>query len=540
MPDLLTLTSSDYLDKARELFEEDVTSVQNQRLRSRDQSERHQLLGDAAYLLSLLAAAEGRSPKALYFARLCVKSYQRAWAITERSQSKTNATACAGGHDVENDMIVDSLSELSISELGTVETMTKPPSPPPLCAVAYWSIVPRLSRGFTHLSFLFAYHGLLPEVRYYLSQAQRIAKTVHAPALIGQHSALLGQYIIRGGDVDEGSQLLQQAESLLSGIPRGRDYASLQLFFASHYARHGQWQAGHSALDLAEATVQKLMKKAFMDALIHKQTTLEDLDLQLRTLTLKETKTAAKPKPKARNTATRKNLVTKPGSHEDITVSSIDDISAIEVIALKRIKGEVPFGRALTALDKGDLESASLLLSEAQSYPCDQRGTVAQALLSSRIRYGQKLEQLVADPVFCVVPESTISHPSTRVGDDRQQRHSTSQAALKTASADPLKDQRGKASANKRRPRSPSLCRTETGVLRLAQNELSEVVKLAKKVSSTETLHQITDALGKILLLLSATSSSASKCSISPAFVVYTLGTLAPRFRTKLDANTHA
>lgn len=527
MLDMLTSSSSDHLDKARELFQEDAASVDNQRLRSKDQSERSQLTGDAAYLLSLLAAAEGHSPKALYLARLCVKSYQRAWAIMERRTQRKTVKARVATTEVGNDSTVDSLSELAISDSATVDTMTEPPLQPSPCGAAFWSIVPRLSRGLIHLSSLFAHHGLLLEARYSLDQAQRIANTVNARALIGQHSALLGQYTIRGGELNEGLQLLQQAESLLSGIPRGLVYASLQLSFASHYARQRQWQAGHSALDVAETTVEKLTKKGFLNTLIHKQPTLEDLDLQLGTLTLRETKIASKPKISTRTTIMRKNSSTKPGVHEDSTFSSADEIPTLEVLTLKRVKDEILLGRASTALDRGDLESARLLLSESPSYPCDEREIVSQALLSSRTWYSKKLEQLVADPVFCVIPESTISHPSIRVGGDRKQQQSTSHAAVKTLSAAPVKSQRGKTPANKRRPRSPSLCKNETDVLHLARNELTEVVKLARKVSSTETLHKITDALAKILLLLSATSSSASKISVSPAFVVYTLGKLA-------------
>jgi len=528
MLDMLTSSSRDHLDKARKLFQEDVTSVDNQRLRSKDQSERFQMMGDAAYLLSLLAATEGHSAKALYLARLCVKSYQKAWAIMERKKQSKPVTARAPRTEVGYDSTVDCLSEVAISGCATVEAMTEPHSPQSSCGAAFWSIVPRLSRGSIQLSSLFAHHGLLPEARYSLDQAQRIANTVHARALIGQHSALLGQYIVRGGEVKEGLQLLQQAESLLSGIPRGCVYASLQLSFASHYTRQKQWQAGHAALDAAETTLEKLMQKGFVDTLIHKQTTLEDLDLQLSTLTLKETKIASKPKTKPRTTAMRKNSMKKPAVHEVVTVSSVEEIPTVEVIALQRIKGEVLLGRTSTALEKGDLESASLLLDESPSNPSDERGIVSQALLSSRLRYSQKLEQLVADPVFCVIPESTISHPSIRVGGDRKQQQVPSQAPMKTLSAAPVKTQRGRTPASKRRPRSPSLCKTETDVLHLARNELTEIVKLARKVSSTETLHKITDALGKILLLLSATSSSASKTAVSPAFVVYALGTLAP------------
>lgn len=517
---ILTLSSSDCLAKARELFQEKFDSKDNQRLRSRDQSKHSQLIGDVAYLLSLLAAAEGHSFKALYFARQCVKGYQKSWALIERGISKGKKPMYGGRKEEENDVLVDSISELSISESQAVETTTVLQKLPP--PSAFWSIVPRLSRGFTNLSLRFAHHGLLPEVRYYLNQAQRISNSVCAPALIGQHSALLGQFLVRGGESSEGSPLLQQAETLLSVIPRGCDYVSLQLFYANDYARHKQYEASRSSLDAAEVTIGNLMKKAFLDSLIHKQSAAENLNLRLSTLTLKDTVT--KPTSKARNVPSKKKIGRKLNGRGDIMVSPAGILPDVEAVALQILRSELLQERASTALQQGDPGLAGRMLNEVLSCSYAQHDVVSQALLSSRMQYGQRLEQLVADPVLCVVPESTISHPSIKVCGDSQ-RQNNAHALPEKANAGPAKPQRRMAPAKKARPRSPSLCDTEMDLLRLAQNELSDVSKLARKLSSTKTIHEITDMFGRILLMLSATSPSTSKRPSSPAFVVYTLGT---------------
>lgn len=528
--DTLTFRSSEFLEKGRALLSQEISEVDSQRLRSKDQSERSRSVGDAAFLLSTLAAAEGQSPKALYLARLCVKGYQRAWAILERSKVSKDATARKAKSEVQSDTAADSASELSMSECGLVGSSIVSHSVPPSYGAAFWSMVPKLSKGLTHLSVLLSRHGLLPEARYYLQEAQRIATKVQADGLIGRQSALLGLYATHGGDINGGKRLLQQAEKLLSVGPRGREHVLLQLSLANHYATQGNLQDGHSALDTAESIIEHMTKKAFIDRLIHKQPTMGDLDLQLRALTLKETKKATKPGITIRKTVAGKNAstrLTKPNLQQDIAVTSIDEIPAIEIIDLKRIRGEAQCERTSIALESGDLESAELLLNEAASYPCDQRGKVSRAVLSSRILYNQKLEQLVADPVYCVIPESTISHPSIRVNGDRRQLQSSSQSQAKTGSAAPTRKQRGKPAEPRTRPTSPSACEIETDVLRFAQDELTEVSKLATRLSSTKTVHDIADVLGKILLLLSVTSP-ASKRQVAAAFVVYTLGTLPP------------
>ena len=413
------------------------------------------------------------------------------------------------------------MSELSISA-STGNTST-PHSM--LCGVAFWTLVPRIVRGFNHLSLLFSYHGLYPEVRYYLQQGQRIAKAVEAVSLDSQITALLGNYSIRSGEVDEGVLHIQQAEDLVSGLPRDRHYASLQLFLATHYAKQGEWKAGECAIGVAETTIQNLVAKRFVDALVHTRSTAATLEIDIGALTLQEANPVRPLQSRQRQPISKKSK-SKPVSQRDSSKAPSSEAHDVDVLALHRLRGDLNRWRVNAKMSEGSLEVAASLLDDTYAGLCDQQDPVPQALLASRIRFRQGLEHFTSDPVFCVIPESSISCPAIRTcNGDRQDKQNKSSSPPKNRSATSSKPAAAnKAFAKKNRPRSLSLAKDQMKLLRLAQDQISSVFKLATTSSSTAVMHEISDVLGKVLMVSSTVSSANSRIFISPGVLSYFLG----------------
>ena len=519
---MLTQCSKESLNKSYNVFKNSQSSLDAGRPRSRDWSERCQLVSDAHYVHSLLAAAEGLHSEALLYARLSVKNCQRAWAILERSLSRKDRTVRNGITDGEKDSIVEAMSEVSISERPPAENTPAPHSA--LQAAAFWTLVPRLFRGLTHIALLFANHGLTQEVRYYLEQGQKVAEGVRAPSLIGQCCVLLGQHSVRSGTIDDGSLLLQQAETVLSGVPHDRHFAMLQLFLAKHHTDRGDHQAGEAASATAEKTVQHLMKKRFLDRLIHKLPVVEALDLQMSGLSLEEPETTTQPPKNQGRTVARKPRVKSAGQQKPPMPAS-EEIPGFEVIALNRIKSEIIRSRINRSTCAGRLEDAASLLEEVAANSCGQQDVIAQALVASQVHLCQGLERLISDPVYCVIPESAISCPSIRAFSERR-RPSTAKLPEARTTTTTAREQRNKGVFKKARGRGPSPARAKVDFLRLAQEDLSNVLSMARKYSSTVTLNQMTDVLARILIMLSATSSLALNSQVSPTRLVYALGKL--------------
>jgi len=515
------LCSKKNLTEAEQLYDSSV-KLKSGKIGARALSEQSQLIADASYILSLVAQAEEQASKALFYARLSVKNCNQAWNILERSRTKLGRIARRDTPKTEKDHLPELMSELSISEHQPAEdTATRCSS---LQTAAFWELVPRLFRGLIHLTSILAHHGLIPEVLYYLGRAKKIAEAVHAPCLIGQCLALMGQFRNRQGEVVKGALLLQQAEKVLPGMPHDQRFAAVQSVLAVHFAKGREPQAGETAFATAEKVLQQLTTKSFLESLSHKRPKTESLTMQMEMLILGGTKPARQAGTN-RGRAVTKKSVSKPAAQPIPSQHTDEEIPAIEAILLNRMKGEFLRARILALIREERVDRAANLLEDAAAYPSDQQGVVLQALLTARVRLHQGLDQLISDPVFCVIHESTISCPSIRtlgethpkiISQDPKTRNKT------TASSKQII----KIPAKKTRPRSPSIAKAEADFLRLAHSGMKEVLGLARRTSPTTILHEVSDVLGRILVVLSATSSSAAKNSVSATLLAYVLGTL--------------
>lgn len=517
---LLTFGSNESLVRARELFDGGAYIEKPEKMRSKDRSDLSQTLADAYYVHSLLAAAEGQPSKALLFARLCVKNYHQSWAILERIENRIDGVKRKGLIESAIDPLVDGMSELSIS--ATSENKSTPFSV--LSGAAFWTLVPRLVRGLNHLSLLFSSSGLYPEVRHYLQQGQKIAKAVEAASLNSQTTALLGDYAIRSGGVDEGVMLVQQADNLVAGLPRDRHYASLQLFLATHHTKKGDFRAGESAMGVAELTIQSLVRKNFVDNLVQRRSTAATLEIDMSALTLQDAKPARLPQSRQ-----RQNLSKRPRGKSvtqcDCSKTALEEAPAVEVYPLQRMRCEIFRGRIHAKMSEGGLDAAASLLNETNAQSSDPQDLVLQALVASRVHFRQGLEHFVSDPVFCVIPESTLSCPAIKAcSGDRQDKQNTSSSPPKSRSATAAKSATGKALPKKIKPRNLSLAKDQAKFLRLAQDRISNVFRSAMTSASTATVHELTDVLGKVLMVLSAVSSASPRASVSPGGLSYFLG----------------
>ena len=506
--------------RAGEVFGSILCSEKPEKMRSKDLSDLSQIIADANYVHSSLAAVEGQLSKALFFARLCVKSCHRSWAILERSQNRIDGATRKGPNRSENDPLVDGMSELSISA-STEITSTRHSM---LSGIAFWTLVPRLIRGLNHLSLLFSYNGLYSEVRYYLQQGQEVAKAVEAASLNSQTTALLGNYSIHSGEVSEGVLLIQQAENLVSGLPRDRHYASLQLFLATYHTKQGELRAGESAIGIAETTIQNLVAKSFIDNLVQRRSRAPTPEIDISSLTIQVGRPPRTQQSRQRQ-ASSKRHPSRSVIQRDSSRLLPEEAPTIEVFALHQMRGEIIRGRIDAKISEAAWDLAASLLDEANVRAHDQQDLVLEALLASRVRFRQGLEHFVSDPVLCVIPESILSCPAIKVctsdGQDKQDKLSSPPKSKTLTSS---KTATGKALAKKVKTRSPSLAKDQAKYLRLAQDEISKVFKSATTSSPTATVHEITDVLGKVLMVLSAVSTASSRTSISSGVLSYFLG----------------
>lgn len=473
-----------------------------------------QMFADIAHVQSLLAAAKGHYSQSLLYARQSVKLNHRAWAILERPRTEAINLGVPKPSAKDFDTLSDSMSEISISKPKAAQTLSTTYAA--LGGAAFWSLVPRLFHSVQHLSEVFAHGGLFPEARYYSEQGMKIADAVHASNFKSQSLGLLSNHLVRSGDFEEGASLIDQAGNAAS-LQRDQYFATLYMYLASKHLSQGDWRSAETACIIAQETVEKLTSTHFVDGLIYEAPIRKDLDVQMSELVLEECVPSQRRQTKPRLPATRP--VSKP-----IKVTTAKDLGskracASEMSQLFRMKCELLRQRAFIAMSSNNLEMASGHLIDAVTELGVSRDTVAQGTLSSRLCHRQALEKMAADPVFGVLPESTVALPSTNSVGNIQDRSPKSSVSIT-----PPRKLQTKAVVKRTKQMYSPPNDDFVDLLRKAHDGLNAIYVRARTTDSTTAVHSVTDIMAKTLLMLSATTPCRTKNSASPTFVVYVTG----------------
>ncbi len=511
----LIRNSEQHLSEAQDQIGAGPQDRSAQKTTNKERSNLTQIFADVAHVQSSLAAAKGQFSKALLLSRRSVKLNRRAWATIERSCSKTSIPNCTKPSDGPLDTLTESASELSISKPEAVPTTYAA-----LQGVSFWALVPRLFRGLHQLSQIYAHEGLFSEARYYCEQGQKIAGAVNADSLKSRCLAQLGHLFVRSGSQERGAKLLGQAQQTSSVLRHDKHFAALQLHLASMYALQEEGHFGESAAVLCEQTLDTLMSPDYVDNLIPPGPVDKSLDAQMDGLTLQDNEPARRPQAKRRLPA--KGAVSKPVAKAKPADPASKSGTTSEASTLSRMKGNLLRHRASVAIYGHSPESALSFLVDASIHLESAEDYVSHEVLAARLRLRQGLERMISDPVFGVLPESTVSHPSTKSLVDRSER-----SPPKTNDITPPRKLPPKASVRKtRRSRSP-LPADFINCLHHAQDGINKVCILATSVGPTTTIHSMADVMAKTLMMLSAITSSKLCNGTSSTFAVYMTGKIS-------------
>ncbi len=511
----LKSNSQEHLNEAQEQLVAGAQGKSMQKPTTNELTRHTQLSADLTHIQSSIAAAKGQLSKALLLSRSSVKLSRRAWAMMERSRSK----AAKSGLMKLNakigliDPLSDSISEMSISRSQEIQTV--PSTYAALQGVFFWPLVPRLFRGLHHLSKLYAHEGLFSEARYYSQEGQKVAEAVKAKPLKIRSLTQLGNYFVRSGSFENGVKLLEQAQNTTSLLQRDRYFAELQLYLVSMHVSQKEWGSGESAAVLCEQTVDTLMSPDFVDSLIHRAAESQSLDGQMNEMTLQDNA----PAPQIKRRLPAKKPGRKPVAPAKPAYPASTGVPTSEVSILSRMKGDILRQRALIAMCGHNRDVASALLIEAAVHIELAQDRVSHQVLAARLCLQQGLERMVSDPVFGVLPESTVSHPSTRSPGDRFERD-----PQKTIDITPPRNLPLKAPLRKtKRSRSP-MPTNFVESLHQAQDGINKVCPLAITAGTTASMHSLTDTMAKTLMMLSAIAPSKQCNSTSSTFIVYATG----------------
>lgn len=480
------------------------------------------IYADASHVYSLLASARGCVTEALLYARHSVQLNYRAWATLEATAKRLTSrkpTGCSVD-GTESDAESRSLSAAPCEGIGAMPIVST--THESLNSAAFWTLVPRLFQGLINLSRLFDHQGKVQEAEYYVEQARKIAGAVRASCLTGQYLGVAGDYQIRRGEVEQGLALLQMATGMVTGAQQDRHHATLQCVISNAHALRCEWRSADAALIKGKQTLEDLMAADFVRSLNCMATADIELESQMRSLSLKEA-SPVKDLPRKRRIPMKGSSVKKPIAQKALKAQA-ESIPVTEYLPLLQIQGKIMRQQSFNAIRQKDLVKATLLLSESGKRPGNQQDIVLQELRAAQVLLCQGLEQMSADAVFCVLPDSTISHPATTCGEragNRQHPESHIGGANSTLSS---KRSPTKSSSRRIAKAQTPQCRGFIDILMQARDAICTVQPLATAISSTAVIHTLSDIVGKTVMMLTAACPIEARGQSNSTFAVYCMG----------------
>jgi separase len=476
----------------------------------------NRVIADASHICSLLAYEKGLPTDSLSHAKRSVKLYYRAWASMENRASRQNSAIQRKDGDSEIDSLNEGMSKLSTS-VGAPLVMSKTYSS--LNGASFWPLVMPLYTSQSHLSFLYAHHGMFQEAIYYAEQACKVVSAVQAKSLLARNYILCGDHWTRKGNLAKGSDFFDKAKALRGFIEHTKDALPLHCSLGNYYRLQGNIEEEKDSYTKAEDILDALMEPSYIDGLDRIIQKESPGITQISKPTAKSSKAKGTSRPVKQATKKTKALVAKTSK------PILHPSNSAECSTLQKMKGTVLRQHALSRLIENDIEKVGVLLQQAQNLPLTGHGLVEQRLAVARQLLAQGLQAMSADAVYCVLQDSTISLPAVAAPPRATNNNVATHDAIHPCSpsqsrSSPRKGSKVKAAGKAVRL---SLNRGFVEVLREARESILEVHMLAIQICSTSTIHALSSVLGGITILQSAASTHRGRHVGHPSFATFSI-----------------
>ncbi|MCJ1403322.1 hypothetical protein MMC11_006545 [Xylographa trunciseda] len=504
--------SEAHIQKVKELSNNMAPARETDSNRFSERLSRLRTSADIAHILSLFNETRGHVAAALYYAKKSVRISHRLWMLLE---SRTQAVAMYGKNFVVSEATQDS-SALSTSEARGIPVISK--THESLQRVELWPLVPDLIGRLTHLSKILSHSGLYPEARYYADQALKVADSVGATAYQSRVNILIGDYDVRRGKLDDGLFRILKSIDAIGGQRAPGPGIAAQLALANAQAKAGNIQAEEEALAKAKTLSIENMSTPAVQENHNAPDPLGDLNSQMQNLTVVPRSSRTQ-----RNKSCVPTISTQPKQPRKPVGTRIPVESlATEQLAFRRLRACVLRVEAQSALRKGNLEISRACLSEAGLFTITQLDMVDHALALAQLSLKEGLYNVSKDPVFSVLPDSTVSCPSVAPSARRRSKDYLSTIPLQESSSKAKKSRLQRVTKAGGQVTSPSSGQFNV-YLQKALAAIHTVHENAQSLSSSSQLHLISSILFRIIMMLSTTSTTIFQGNVSPIFGLYAM-----------------
>lgn len=429
----------------------------------------------SALIKSTISLQTGNIENALMTIKSGVRMLSHEWSKLEAS-----ITTNSSNYD-------SSVSETSTTgiDMKTPKARTSGPS--------FWGIAPSLLRCLLHMSSVYAHIGMFQETVYYAESAGKIADSTQSSLYRAQVAAWTGAVYLKAGKL---SKALDTLEDVKGQMPN--DICASRVRFARQlgevYYELGQGEKADEYLSIAEETLKLLGEDT--------TTTLESDNTVQKAKSPPARGSRApritKPKIPAATRTTKRAVPARTRA-----ASAPDSSSLPKDVYQSSLLAAVILSRAVGFIQEKAWASALSTLEKAKELP-KLFGTLSlEQIVTATSLIGHSMEQMISDPVFSVMQDSTISFPAVSNG--------TEKAALDKSSPMTSPPRRARGSAGDNKATKEKGVPAFADALRRAQDILVEAHGSALSSSDSGMVHRISTLLQNTIILLSATSASKAK-----------------------------
>ncbi|KAF9774113.1 hypothetical protein IL306_007946 [Fusarium sp. DS 682] len=446
----------------------------------------------SSFLDSVLALKRGQIQDAL----TCVKSSVRIllpdWSMIEATASQATST---------------SVMNTSTTSLDSVKAGAKLGQ---VIGPRFWALAFPLLRGLLHVSSVYAHLGMYQETIYYAESARKIAESTGSPLYRAQVLAWTGSVYHRAGRLVKALDFGNEAfEELPKDISASRVQVACQL--GSLFRDSGDEDKARELLQLAEETAQRLGDHGQVLSIQNEAKKTAPVAAKARATAATRATRAA-----ARTTRAKTAAPPAPRTRKREAVVKAQP-SAAEVLRLPKdayqasLMASVILTRALGFISQKDWASALSTLEDAKELP-KLFGTLSQEQVVTAISLiGHSTEQMIHDPVFSVIQDSTISFPAIAASDKAKASHSQTPP------------RKGRAGVTERKNSKETTVPAFAEALRQAQELLLEAHASTLSTANSTMVHRISALLQNTVILLSATSTTQSKILAGSGFATFSV-----------------
>lgn len=502
----------DHMACAQSLYsqEQEYLERSNSFLSLEDRTKMNVLMSNAYAINSALSLGRGAGHIALSHAKQSVRLLRRAW-INLGTGKLHSAPSLTAPPQPGTEKLIEDVSHMSVTIIddSMIEKKQKP-----VAGSNFWALATPLFRSLTHLSNLFAHHGMFQETVYYAEQAYKLAKEIDSESLLSSACVLLGSSWVKAGSLDKGSDFLVHAKQILSDSEPSRQQATLNYQMGKMHGLLGDHKAQSSAYGSATTLIKTLTSSEFIHGLEHYDDEPPSLEKQMASLSITKRKAVVLKKPATR---ARRAVSRTAAPRAKTPVQVVAPVSE-ECPQLTSLRGSILRQRAQQMMLDRKLVDALHLLDEAENYPIPRIDSVDHGFLKAKQLLLQSFEQMHGDSVYSVLQDSTISFPSVvGLAKDKPSDRSSIGRVSPPRKVQPTKT----------KEKLTTKGSTHTGFydkLRQAQDHLIDAHTTGLAIASVSAVHTVSALLNSVAILLCALNPAGVRQMTSPGMAICSIG----------------